>query len=92
MVRAATNTAVINLRAPHAKRALIDQAARASGKNRSEFILDASCEKAQEVLADRTQLVLDAKAFKRFAELLDAPLPSPEALSQLLRKRAPWEF
>ena len=91
MSRTATSATVINLRAPQEKRALIDKAADASGKNRSEFILDASCEKAQEVLADRTQLVLDAKAFKRFAELLDAPLPSPEALARLLRKRAPWE-
>lgn len=92
MNRTATNnTTVINLRAPHAKRTLIDQAAQASGKNRTEFILDASCEKAQEVLADRTQFALSAKAFKRFNELLDAPLPSPEALAKLLRTRAPWE-
>jgi uncharacterized protein (DUF1778 family) len=91
VARTAANTAVINLRAPSAKRALIDQAAQASGKNRSEFILDASCEKAQEVLADRTQFALDPRAFRRFAELLDAPLPAPDALVGLLRKRAPWE-
>ena len=58
----ATATNVINLRAPAAKQKLIDQAARVSGKNRTEFILDASCEKALEVFADRTQFVLNRQA------------------------------
>ena len=50
---------VINFRAPAAKQALIDHAVEVSGMNRTEFILDAVCEKAREVLADQTRFALD---------------------------------
>lgn len=59
---AATASKVINFRAPAVKQALIDHAAQFSGKNRTDFILDASCEKAQEVLADQTHFALSLKA------------------------------
>jgi len=82
---------MINLRAPAAKQALIDHAAEISGKNRTEFILEASCEKAREVLADRTSFALDGEALERFNALLDAPLDNPDALHRLLAIPAPWE-
>ena len=82
---------VINFRAPRAKQALIDRAVLASGKSRTEFILDAACDKAREVLADQTQFTLDRHAMKRFNALLDAPLASPERLKKLLRTTPPWE-
>lgn len=85
----ATASRVINLRAPAANQALIDQAAEVLGMNRTEFILDASCEKAREVLADRTQFALDRKALQRFNDLIDAP--PTDALRRLLASRAPWE-
>lgn len=88
-----TATQVINFRAPQATRALIDRAAEVSGKNRTEFILQASCEKAQTVLADQTHFSLSEAGLKRFNELLDAPLPatSSEALRKLLQTKSPWE-
>jgi uncharacterized protein (DUF1778 family) len=54
-------------------------------------MLEAACEKAQQVLLDRTVFALDAKRFRRFVELLDAPVDTNEALTRLLAKRAPWE-
>jgi uncharacterized protein (DUF1778 family) len=81
----------INLRASSAQRAVIDQAARVSGKNRTEFMLEASYEKAQQVLLDRTMFALDAAGFERFAALLDVPLHNSEAVHRLLTRRAPWE-
>lgn len=90
MTAAAANR-VINFRAPAVKRELIDQAAQASGKSRTDFILDASCEKAQEVLADRTDFALSRQALRRFNVLVDAPLANTEALRRLLIKPAPWE-
>ncbi|KAF1693088.1 DUF1778 domain-containing protein [Pseudoxanthomonas koreensis] len=89
MPAAATKT--INFRAPAAKQALIDRAAEVSGKNRTEFILDASCEKAREVLADQTHFVASRKVMQRFNELVEAPLADPEALRRLLDTPAPWE-
>ena len=82
---------VINFRAPAAKQALIDHAVEVSGMNRTEFILDAVCEKAREVLADQTQFVLNRQALQRFNALLDAPLQRNEGIERLLRTPAPWE-
>lgn len=86
---AATKT--INFRAPTAKQALIDRAAEVSGKNRTEFILDASCEKAREVLADQTHFAVNREVMQRFNALVEAPLADPEALRRLLSTPAPWE-
>ena len=87
----ATRETTINLRAPAAQRALIDQAAQVQGKTRTDFMLEAAYEKAQQVLLDRTVFALDAKSLDRFVKLLDAPLKTNKALSRLLTKLAPWE-
>jgi len=82
---------VINFRAPADKRALIDPAVEVSGVSRTEFILDAACDKAREVLADQTQFSLSPQELKRFNALLDAPLESNAAIRRLLSTPAPWE-
>jgi uncharacterized protein (DUF1778 family) len=87
----ATRETVINLRAPAAQRTLIDQAAQAQGKSRTDFMLEAACEKAQQVLLDRTVFSLDARRFARFAQILDAPVRTSKALHRLLARRGPWE-
>ena len=81
----------INLRAPATQRALIDQAAQVQGKTRTDFMLEAAYEKAQQVLLDRTVFALDVKTFKRFIQILDAPVKQNKALGRLMTKRAPWE-
>ncbi|MGA2511124.1 MAG: DUF1778 domain-containing protein [Candidatus Acidiferrales bacterium] len=60
----------INLRADHTRRALIDRAAEKLGKNRSEFMLEAACRQATEVLLDERLFILDEKAYKRFTDAL----------------------
>jgi uncharacterized protein (DUF1778 family) len=82
---------VINFRAPAAKQALIDRAVELSGMNRTEFILDAVCEKAREVLAEQTRFALSRQDLRRFNELLDAPLEDNAAIRRLLNTPAPWE-
>ena len=74
---------VINFRAPAAKQALIDHAAEVSGMNRTEFILDAACERAREGLADQTRFALGRDELK--------PLAKNPAIRRLLAKPAPWE-
>lgn len=90
-ITAANTSKIVNFRAPADKRALIDRAAEASGKNRTDFILEATCEKAREVLADRTQFSLDRHALARFNQQIDAPLADTDALKRLLARPAPWE-
>jgi len=85
------STAVINLRADKGKRTLIDRAAEAVGKNRSEFMLDAACREATAVLLDRRFFHLDEKTYKRFTVALDkSPTDNPR-LRRLLKSKAPWE-
>jgi uncharacterized protein (DUF1778 family) len=82
---------VVNFRMPAAKQALIDHAVEVSGMNRTEFILDALCEKAREVLADQTRFALGRQDLQRFNALLDAPLADNAAIRRLLTAPAPWE-
>ena len=81
----------INLRAQAGQRDLIDQAASQLGRNRSDFMLEAACEKAQNVLLDQTFFALDARAFASFAALCDAPLQKNAALDALLDSTSPWD-
>ncbi len=83
--------AAINLRARPEQRELIDQAAQLLGKNRSDFMLEAACDKAQSVLLDQVFFKLDAEKFRRFTELLDAPPERNAGLERLLATKVPWE-
>jgi uncharacterized protein (DUF1778 family) len=81
----------INLRVSRSQKALIDRAAKAQGRNRSDFMLDAACREAESVLLDRRYFNLDDDAFRRFMAMLDAPPKSNPRLARLLARKAPWE-
>ena len=81
----------INLRARAEQRDLIDYAARLTGKNRSDFMLDAACDKAQAVLLDQVFFNLDAEKYRRFTKLLDAPPAGDAGLKRLKAVKAPWK-
>jgi uncharacterized protein (DUF1778 family) len=89
--RRGSRDVTINLRADRTKRALIDRAAERAGKNRSEFMLEAACRQATEVLLDQRLFMVDEKAYKRFTEMLDAPPTENKRLKRLLMSKAPWE-
>jgi uncharacterized protein (DUF1778 family) len=82
--------AAINLRARPEQRELIDQAAQLLGKNRSDFMLEAACDKARSVLLDQVFFGLDAEKFRRFTKLLDAPPTRNAGLERLMAVKAPW--
>lgn len=81
----------INIRARARQRDLIDQAAEQLGRSRSEFMLEAACQKAQDVLLDQAFFTVDAGTFAKFQALLDKPLPPTDKLRRLLAAKAPWE-
>jgi uncharacterized protein (DUF1778 family) len=83
--------AAINLRAKPEQRDLIDQAAAMLGKNRSDFMLEAACDRAQSVLLDRVFFRLDDRRFKAFMQQLDAPPAPNEGLERLMAVQAPWQ-
>jgi uncharacterized protein (DUF1778 family) len=82
--------AAINLRALPEQRDLIDQAAMLVGKNRSDFMLEAACDKAQAVILDQTFFTLSAENFKNFNALLDAAPTHNPGFERLMSVTAPW--
>ncbi|MDH4318957.1 MAG: DUF1778 domain-containing protein [Desulfobulbaceae bacterium] len=89
--QAETRTAPINIRARQAQRDLIDKAAAALHKNRSDFMLEVACREAENVLLDQRFFQLDSTAFAAFQAALDAPVSENPALQELLASKAPWE-
>jgi uncharacterized protein (DUF1778 family) len=82
--------AAINLRARPEQRDLIDQAAKLLGKNRSDFMLEAACDKARAVMLDQVFFRMDAEKFRQFNRLLDAPPARNPGLERLMAVRPPW--
>ncbi|MCC5868393.1 MAG: DUF1778 domain-containing protein [Gammaproteobacteria bacterium] len=82
--------AAINLRALPEQRDLIDQAASLLGKNRSDFMLEAACERARSVLLDQVFFGLDADRFRQFTAMLDAPPSANVGLERLMAVKPPW--
>lgn len=83
--------APINIRARSAQRNLIDKAAAILNKNRSDFMLEAACRKAENVLLDQRLFLVDDKAYQDFKTLIDAPVKDRPELRRLLNDKAPWE-
>ncbi|MGA2220128.1 MAG: DUF1778 domain-containing protein [Terracidiphilus sp.] len=81
----------IRLRVTPSQKALIDRAAEAQGRSRSDFIREAACREAESVLLDRTQFSLSEDAFRRFVAMVDAPPADNPLLARLLKRKSPWE-
>lgn len=89
---ASTRNVNINIRAQTRQRDLIDQAAEVLGKSRSDFMLEAACQKAEDVLLDRRVFPLDDGKWQDFLNALDAPVQPNHKLRSLLNTPAPWEI
>jgi uncharacterized protein (DUF1778 family) len=84
-------TVATQMRISEAHRAVIDKAASASGKSRTEFMVSASLKAAEQVLYDQRIFVLDGDAFDKFMDYLDAPARPNEKLRDFLRQKQPWD-
>jgi uncharacterized protein (DUF1778 family) len=82
---------IINLRATRRQKLLIDRAAEALGRSRSDFMLYTACREAESVLLDRCYFSLSEDAFKRFTSMLDSPPKDNPRLRRLLQTKAPWD-
>ena len=81
----------ISIRAKAGQRDLIDQAAGRLGRSRSDFMLEAACRQAEDVLLDQTFFGLDAKSFAAFRAMLDKPPAPTDRLRRTLEARSPWD-
>jgi uncharacterized protein (DUF1778 family) len=81
----------IQMRVRPQVRELIDSAAAALGKTRTEFMIDAARERAIDVLLDQRTFRLDEERGAAFVEALSRPPKPTSALRKLLAAEAPWE-
>ncbi len=81
----------LNFRVKPEVLSLFDQAAELTGKNRTDFVLDAARQAAQQALLDQVHIRLKPDAFAAFLELLDAPPRPNENLRKTMQTPAPWE-
>ena len=81
----------LNLRIKPEERNLIDRAAKARGKNRTDFVLDAARSAAEEALLDQTIIVASPEAYAAFLARLDMPAQPNERLRKTMQTPTPWE-
>ncbi|MCP4307920.1 MAG: DUF1778 domain-containing protein [bacterium] len=80
----------LNIRIKSEERGLIDRAARASGKTRTDFILDAARRAAEDTLLEQSLIRVGRDAFDAFLARLDAPPHPNERLQQTMKTMPPW--
>ena len=85
-----TKTHAVNLRIRSDIGALIDRAAKAQGKTRSDFMIDAARRAAEESLLDQALVRVDQKTYDYFVEVLDRP-PGGDGFERLMAAKNPWD-
>jgi len=86
-----THRDTLNLRIKPEMRGLIDEAARATGKTRTDFVLEAARRAAEDALLDRTLITVSPEAYAAFQARLDeAPRPN-DGLRRTMQAPSPWE-
>ncbi len=81
----------LNIRIKPDERNLIDRAAHAKGKNRTDFILDAARAAAEEILLDQAMITITPQAYAKFLARLDMPPRPNKRLRKTMQTRAPWD-
>lgn len=81
----------LNMRIKPQTRNLIDRAAELLGKTRTDFMLEASERRAEEVLLDRTVFRVSPEVYAEYLARLDEPVGANEKLRQTMATHAPWD-
>ncbi|RUW44984.1 MAG: DUF1778 domain-containing protein [Mesorhizobium sp.] len=81
----------LNIRIKPEERSLIDRAAKARGKNRTDFVLEAARMAAEEALLDQAIIAASPAAYAAFLARLDMPPDPNERLRKTMQTPAPWE-
>lgn len=81
----------LNMRIKPATRNLIDRAAELLGKTRTDFMLEASERRAEEVLLDRSVFTVSPEIYAEYLARLEAPAQTNERLKRTMSTKAPWD-
>ena len=82
-------TCAVNLGMRDDIRDLIDRAAKAQGKTRSDFMIDAARRAAEESLIDQALIRVDVATYEQFLAVLDTP-PGGPSFERLMAATKPW--
>ncbi len=77
----------IYVRATASQRQALEQAAEATGKTLTAFVLDAACIEAERALIDRRLFQMDDAQWNRFTTILERPVAKKPRLRRLLTTR-----
>lgn len=83
--------APLSIRMPPEELELIDRAAAADQRNRTEFMRAACVSAAEKVLLTRMRVQLNPEAFKQFASAMEGPATVSPELLRVFEHKAPWE-
>ena len=86
-MRRRTKNARIKLCAEVHQRDLIDRAAELTFKSRTDFILEASCEKAQGILLHQHLFIISEEQFDIFEQALSQPLSENKGFQDLMSQK-----
>ena len=89
--KSTTRRTPLNLRIKPEERGLIDRAATLTGKNRTDFVLEAARRAAEEALLDRTMFLVSPDAYAAFVKRLDETPKPNERLRRTMQTTPPWE-
>ncbi|MGG1944852.1 DUF1778 domain-containing protein [Trinickia sp. NRRL B-1857] len=82
--------ATITLQALPEQCDLIDHAASLLGKNRSQFVLEAACARAEAVVLGQAFFSPDEDRLRRLTALLDSSHRTNPGLDRLMAVKPPW--
>ena len=83
--------AALSLRISDKDRKLIDRAAEALNKTRTEFMLDSARAAATDALLDRRLFLLDPEEFRKFEKALAKAPKASDIVAALKKRPSPWQ-
>ena len=86
-----TASSALSLRIGAEDRKLIDRAAEALNKTRTEFMLESARAAATDALLDRRLFVLDRAEFRSFEKALAKAPKSADLMRELRKRPSPWK-
>ncbi|HKX78019.1 MAG TPA: DUF1778 domain-containing protein [Novosphingobium sp.] len=81
----------VNLRVRMDTQSLIDRAANMLGRTRSDFMIAASKQAAEDAILDQRVISVSPEAYSAFLDMLDRPAQANEQLRKTMQTPAPWE-
>ena len=81
----------IDIRADAWVKRILQEAARASHKNLSDYLLENGLAAAEQTLADRRLFALDGPQWKKFQAVLNRPVKRKSRLAKLLTSKSAFD-